>query len=207
MTHYDYALMEMMITGGFSYGGISTIFSIVGFVFSAIALRSIARRRGISHSWLAWVPVANLWVLGSIADQYRDIAKGEIKNRRKTLVILSVVRALATVAAVACVIVGIVTAFAVEQKGAGGYIPALNVTHGLLKAVPWALGAFLVNLATRVFEYIALYDLYSSCDPANNVLYLILTVIPAINKITRPLFLFLVRDRDDGMPHRRGRRV
>jgi hypothetical protein len=35
------------------------------------------------------------------------------------------------------------------------------------------------------------------------VLYLVLSLIPGINSITRPLFLFLCRNQDGGMPPRR----
>ena len=43
-------------------------FSIVSYVLSAVGIYRIAKRRGIHHAWLAWVPVGNSWLLGSISD-------------------------------------------------------------------------------------------------------------------------------------------
>ena len=39
---------------------------ITGYVLQALGMYRIAERRGIHRPWLAWIPVANSWVLGSI---------------------------------------------------------------------------------------------------------------------------------------------
>ena len=49
----------------------ASIIQIAVYVFTSLALYTIAKRRGINHPWLSWIPVANVWILGSIADQYR----------------------------------------------------------------------------------------------------------------------------------------
>jgi len=46
----------------------------------------------------------------------------------------------------------------------------------------------------------ALYDLYTSMDPANCVVFIVLSIL--IN-VTEPFFLFFNRNRDDGMPPRK----
>jgi hypothetical protein len=61
----------------------------------------------------------------------------------------------------------------------------------------------ILGIVGFVVEIMALYDLYSSCEPANNVLYLVLSLVPGINTVARPLFLFLCREKDGGMPSRR----
>ena len=63
----------------------TTAFSLVCYVLQSYGLYTIANRRGIRNSWLAWVPVGNMWILGSISDQYQYVAKGKVKNRRKLL--------------------------------------------------------------------------------------------------------------------------
>lgn len=37
---------------------------IVGYVLTAIGLQTLAKRSQIEYSWLAWIPVANLYLLG-----------------------------------------------------------------------------------------------------------------------------------------------
>jgi uncharacterized membrane protein YecN with MAPEG domain len=49
--------------------GVVLVFSLIFWIISALSLQSIARRRGIRNAWLAWIPVGNQWILGSIADQ------------------------------------------------------------------------------------------------------------------------------------------
>ena len=57
-----------------------------------------------------------------------------------------------------------------------------------------------ISIALAVIRYMALYDIYTSCQPQNNVLFLVLSII---FRITEPFFLFLCRDKDEGMPPRK----
>ena len=45
-----------------------------------------------------------------------------------------------------------------------------------------------------------MYDLYTSCSPQNNVLFLVLSIFFTV---TEPFFLFFLRKKDGGMPPRR----
>ena len=56
-----------------------------------------------------------------------------------------------------------------------------------------------IALATAIIHYIAMYDLYLSVNPANAVLFLILSIFIGI---TEPFFIFFNRKRDTGMPPR-----
>ena len=67
------------------------IVSVALYVLQAIGLYTIAKRRGIRHAWLAWVPVACLWILGGISDEFKTRITGRAHNKRKALTILSVV--------------------------------------------------------------------------------------------------------------------
>ena len=58
-------------TGEMIYNVLMFGLSIAAYVLQALGLYTIAKRRGISNPWLAWVPVAWVWVLGSISDQFR----------------------------------------------------------------------------------------------------------------------------------------
>ena len=51
----------MMIPGLIS--GIPTgLFSIAAYILTAMALYTVSRRRGLTHAWLAWIPVANMCI-------------------------------------------------------------------------------------------------------------------------------------------------
>ena len=71
----------------------STLLGIATYVLSSLALYTLATRRGINKAWLSWVPVLNVWIIGSLSDQYRYVVKGQYKSKRKTLLILNLINA------------------------------------------------------------------------------------------------------------------
>ena len=66
-------------------------FGILSYVFTGVTLYTVARRRGIDKPWLAWIPVVNVWLIGSLSDQYQYVVRGQYKSRRKVLLTLSIV--------------------------------------------------------------------------------------------------------------------
>lgn len=178
----------------------SSMLQIAVYVFSSLALYTIAKRRQIAYPWLSWIPVANVWILGSIADQYRYVARGEIRNKRKVLLTLQIISAvlvfLMIVFAISMVVGAITGAVAGRPESAIMQRVVVSASGLLVLLVP-LLG---VSVATTIIRYMALYDLYSSCDPDNKVIYLVIGILIGI---TEPIFLFLCRNKDLGMPPRR----
>lgn len=160
--------------------------SAVFYIFQSLGLYTIAKRRGIENPWLAWIPVANYWILGCISDQYRYVVKGQVKNKRKIMLGLSI--ATFAVSFVAEMIAGILM---MTSDGAGAAM-ALNSLMSLVSSG--------VNIVSVVFWHMALYDLYTSCCPSNNVVFLVLGIIFSF---TQPFFIFFNRKKDDGMPPRK----
>ena len=154
------------------------------YVLQAVGMYSIAKRRGIHHAWLAWIPVGNLWLLGSISDQYQYLAKERVRNRRGLLLGLSI----ALYAVMILMYVGVIFA-AIGMSGAFLAITALCL-----------VAYFVLAIVATVFQYIAMYDLYVSSDPGNAVLYLVLSIIFSISM---PFFVFACRKKDLGMPPRK----
>lgn len=203
---YAYMFEEDLLFGlipAFLGGVPSGALGIAGYILSSLAIYGISKRRGLKNPWLAWIPVANCWLLGSISDQYRYVVKGENKSKRKVLLILSVLKAVfaAAVAVTAAVLMG----GALEILLRGGYIdPERILVSQMLGPVLTVLGLSLplagVTIAYVVVRIMALYDVYKSLDPNNCVLYLVLSII---FKVTEPFFLFFNRNKDEGMPPRK----
>lgn len=197
---YEYMdLIENLVESILSFGGFGSLLSVAAYVFCGLSLYTIAQRRQIKKPWLAWIPVVNVWILGSISDQYRYVVNGEIKSKRKVLLTLSILNAILSCVAFVRMIVFVATAFTGAFRGVNETELIVQVLGSMAFYIPVAI----LRIVRLVFEIMALYDVYTSCDPANNVLYLVLSVIPGINSITRPLFLFLCRNQDGGMPPRR----
>ena len=197
---YIFELEEelLMLLPGLLSGIPTGLLGIATYVLSALAIYNISRRRGLKKPWLAWIPVVNCWLLGSLSDQYQYVVKGEIKSKRKWLLGLSIVmHLLSTVMAVmGLTIVGKVVF--------GGYHPNHGMLSRMMGPIMTLLGSALplaaAAIAYAVIRYMALYDVYRSLDPGNAVLYLVLSILC---KPTEPFFLFFNREKDLGMPPRK----
>lgn len=163
--------------------------SVAAYVLQSLGYYTIAERRGIKRPWLAWLPIGNLWILGSISDQYQYVTKGKVKNRRKLLLGLSCGLLVFCVVWIVAMI-----AFAVMAglMGDGLVVGLIGIFGGLLLMA--------VAITEVVVQFICLYDLYRSCTPDNAVLYLILSLV--VNWVI-PLFVFICRKQDLGMPPRK----
>ena len=70
---YIFGLEEelLMLIPGLISGIPTGLFSIAAYILTAIAIYSISVRRGLSKPWLAWVPVINCWLLGSLVMAFK----------------------------------------------------------------------------------------------------------------------------------------
>ena len=172
------------------------IFSIVTYVLTALALYSFAKRRGIAHAWLSWIPIGDLWILGSLADQYRYVAKGEVKNKRKALLILSIIMAVVMVLIIGLT-VGVVVQIVLAEVGNYTEDQLFEAIFGPLMGLMISMLPLLgISIAVMIIQYMALYDLYRSCAPENAMLFLLLSIF---FNITTAFFLFFNREKDAGM--------
>ena len=199
---FEYALPDAVsgaaagiITGIFLIVYFLTMaFSVISYVLNAVGMYRIAKRRGIHHAWLAWIPVGCNWLLGSISDHYQYVAKQKVKRRRKVLLTLSLVMVGALMA-----FFGAVVAVAVS---AGAGMDDMRASLGIVLCAVMYLVMMGLGLAVTVISYIACYDLFRSCKPGNAVLFLILSVV---FNVTLPFFVFFISNSDEGMPPRRSR--
>ncbi len=170
------------------------------YVLMSLGTYTIAKRRGIHKPWLAWIPIGESWILGSISDQYQYVVKGRVKNKRKSLLVLQIVLSAILVAFFVAYIGVIVNTF----FNLGPDADVMEAESGLISSILWLLVLSLfmtgVSIATAVIQYMALYDLLRSCEPGNAMLYLVLSILFGI---TQPVFVFLCRKKDGGMPPRR----
>ena len=175
-------------------------FAIALYIFRSMGVYSIAKRRGLNHPWFAWFPVVNQYLLGSLSDQYQYVVKGKNKNKRKWLLGLNIV-----LAVLYMVTLGLLIGMIVKLTGnvmVGFSEPKLEqmALRSLLSVFAGAVPMGVAAIAMNVIRYIALYDVYTSVDPRNSVMYIILSILFSV---TEPFFLFFNRKKDDGMPPRR----
>lgn len=204
---YEYSyVFEDTMSDIFALNGISffssSIVNVAIYVFIALALYTMAKRRGISKAWLAWIPVVNVWILGSLSDQYRYVVRGEVKSKRKALVTLSIIQAVLYLAILVLAIVVIGNVFFGGMNHISDYEMMNRIAGPLIGLLGTCVAMTGVAIAHAILYYMALYDVYTSCEPRNNVMYLVLSIVPGISTVAKPLFLFLCRNKDEGMPPR-----
>ena len=167
-------------------------FGVVCYVLNAVGMYRIAKRRGIHHAWLAWVPVGCNWLLGSISDHYQYVAKQKVTSKRKILLILTLV-----MAAVCLVFIGGGIGVAMSADAIATSV-GLGVSVALMGLAYLAMTG--LAIAITVFCYIAYYDLFRSSKPGNAVLFMVLSIV---FNVTLAFFVFACGNSDAGMPVRR----
>ena len=206
-------LEDVAFTFNFATSGLGVLV----FVLQALALYTIAKRRAIKKPWLAWIPVVNVWILGSVSDQYQYVVKRQVKNKRKVLLGLNI--AMAAISAV--ILIAVVWMLAIMMLMAIS-IPAISDLEILLSNLVYYAGnnaALLTMLAVAallsvplavlaiihtVYFYLALYDVYCSCEPKNSTLYIVLSLVGnVVVDGAYAIFVMLCKDKDLGMPPRK----
>ena len=165
------------------------------YVLQSVSLHTIAKRRGIHKPWLSWLPIGEMWIVGCISDQYQYVVKERVRNRRLPLLLLSlamlglsIVSAVMGIGTVTNVLRMLFTGNGSPNVGRAVLMTVLSMTQA---------GATIAYLVVRG---IALYEFYSSCTSRYNVVFLVLGLI---FRVLEPVFFFVCRNKEEGMPPRR----
>ena len=220
-------------------GCLSAGISVASYILLSLGLQTIARRRGIHRPWLAWIPVANLWLLGCISDQYRHEAHGQVKNKRKKMLILGITTYALTAILLILAISMLIDLLpylpdelldinqwqkmaTMDQTEMESYlitlldgtdnIPAAMESTVLVKGALVAilgLGVMGTAIALAVLEYMAYHDIFAAADPRTAGMYFMIGLLGSFLNagFLLPLFVFINREKDFGMPPRSGGQI
>lgn len=174
------------------------VVSLVMYILRSLALHTIAKRRGLNHAWLSWIPVGQEWIIGSVSDQYQYVTRGKVQNRRMLLLALQL-GAMIFSAVHNSLSLGEMMLEGMHEFGYSEYTMGIMIPGFLL--LPLNLLSSGVGIAAFVFRQMSMYDLYKSCNPKNCVVFLVLGII---FPVTEPFFLMSCRYKEEGMPPRKG---
>ena len=212
------------IMSGFRGGNFSMNFTggglgLLVYILEAWALYTIAQRRCINKPWLAWIPLVNVWILGSVSDQYRYVVKKEVKNKRKVLLGLNIACAALLLVMVIAIfwLIGSLLMMGFSMDRISGDILASgdNMNRvamelfadklvALLLLCIFLLAWLVLVIVQMVYYYMALYDVFCSCEPKNSTMYLVLSLVGnVVVEGAYCIFLVLCKDKDLGMPPRK----
>ena len=162
--------------------------AVAEYILGALACQTIARRRGIKNPWFAWIPVMNVWQIGCISDQYRYQKTGVDRNLRKKLMWLMII----TYICIMPMYMAEMFMTMAPEMGMGDEVVAISAIVTLVLCIP----VLVVAIIGSVYQYMAVFDIFRSCDPDKATLYLILSII---FPMLYPIFLFLLRNKDLGL--------
>lgn len=142
-------------------------------ILTALALWRTAKWNAIRRPWMALIPLADLWVLGSLSDRYQKQVRKKEKQMRKTLTLLGA-------GALGSIVLVIGLTWLLSRLNLnGGVAMAIEMLTVAGATAVW--GLFLVN------RVMALCDLYTGFSRGRPAVYIIFSILcpPLI-----PFFIF-----------------
>jgi len=157
----------------------SLIFVLAQYIMNGIAYLRMAKKLGIPNGWLGFIPIADLWLLGKIAD-----ANSAKKNNAKRLLVSQIIFwILAVICIISTAIVGVSAAMAVGTS---------EVTALTASMIPFAIvliGFSVAAVFVAVYQYIAQYRVCDNFGGKNGILWflgmllggmLVSSVVPSV---------------------------
>lgn len=172
---------------------VSAVIGIAIYLLESISVYKMAKSVEIKNPWLAFIPVANDWVFGTLAEKYKK--KNGTKSARFGI-ILPVLEGIVLIEAIALTIFTVISI-----KEITGYaLDAVNTSSemapeqfmSLIPVIILYFALMAVAIAYAVVFFIALWRVYSSFDKSNATLYIVLSVVFTISV---PIILFIIRNR------------
>lgn len=139
---------------------------VTSYVIQSLALYRMAKNRNLKYPGLAWVPVANSWIIGSVVDHHSRIG-GIDRKWRKTLLTLSIISA-------AGVFLYFFLGFAVSFSMVTGAAPASGL---IVILVPVLIIYILAAAANSLCTLICTYKIFEELTPAKAVKYILLSIL------------------------------
>lgn len=157
----------------FLYDGV--LLGVIGHLLFSAPIWYMSRKRSLRLNILAWLPLGNLWFLGSLCDQYWALISGKNRKRRWWL------------AAMGAVTTGLLAlnSFTVWPESVAAFWATI-----LDIQAPVLAGMILVSL----------YRVYFSCAPDSAAVFFVLSIVMPI---AIPIFLMIDMEKELGMPPRR----
>lgn len=154
----------------------------VFYIFNSIALKKLAEGRQLERPWLAWVPIANGYLLGEIADDI-EAYNGKTANCRKALLWLGIVQTASCLLMLACALIGTAMSSAGNSDGTFYFMPIIVILYVCL---------FFASTAFIVFRYVAAYKIFKDYAPESATIFLVLSIFLSVSY---PFLLFSLRNK------------
>ena len=149
------------------------------YILFSLGLMGLAKRAGVKNAWLAWIPVANVYILGDTADHLEE-KRGVSHKWAKLLLILTIaVAALFTLFFVAMIAfvtyVSIMESMASLSSDAfftGEFFILPMIAFYLIYIV-----LIIVSMALNYLNIICVYKIFEEIAPQKSIKYLLIYML------------------------------
>lgn len=161
---------------------ICALFAIVAYVMSSIGLYTIAKNRGYDKAFLAWIPIANLYLIGAIADNINACYNKTTKNRIVLIVFYIITNIFSTIASM-------MSSFSEEWMYIDDFENYIASVIGTV-VLPYII-LMIISLVFAIIRFSVLYKIYQDLSASSGVLWLILTILFQLDWLA----LFVLRNK------------
>lgn len=162
---------------------------IANYVMTSLSLYTIASRRNINNPWLAWIPYANYWIIGSIADEY-DARNGIKRKWRVVLLTLVLTYFISFIIVYGIMMILIIATSNMYETGMTAAVSGIVITYIIFILV------ILVGVAFSMLSSICIYKIFESTVPEKSVKYMILYML-----VPLAAGICLLKSRNQGYPY------
>lgn len=165
------------------------VISIVMYLLQAFGLYGMAKGSGISRPWRGFIPFANTFLFGKIAERY---VKKDGKRSAKFGVLLLVFEILTLVLAIVTIAFTVSMIFVLVSSG-----DETEVAYSIISPmIAMFIACFVlmgVSIAYIVLYYISLWRIFAVFDYNNATVYFVLSIVFSF---LGPIFLFVLRNKE-----------
>lgn len=158
------------------------------YLLEAVGLYGMAKNSGISRPWRGFVPFANTFLFGKIAEKYR---RRDGKRSAKFSVLLLVFEVFTLVFAVVCFAFTVSMIFLIIDSSGESELGA-EIVAPMFAMLISCLVLVGVSIAYAVMYYVALWRIFAAFDYNNTTVYLVLSIVFSF---LGPIFLFVLRNK------------
>lgn len=176
-----------------AYSAVFLAVALALYILRAVGIYKMALNAGIKQPWIAFVPVANAYTFGLIAEKNN---RKNTTEKTKFSVVLLTLRIIGTVFFVAAAVTFVIATSKILTFAYTAYENDTKLSLEALGSIVLPIVLFavftLVTLAFIIIRYIALWRIYNAYDSSNAAAY---TVVSVLFNFTDPIFLFILRNR------------
>lgn len=168
------------------------LFALSGYLLNGFAILGFCKKLGIKNGGLGFVPIANVYKMGQIADKSCAV-NGEKKHYARIILILQIVSLILFIPYM--VLLMILMFNGVSLVGGYGVDYAFNDSFAIIIVLCTVLLTFIysaISITLSVFVYISHYKTYKLFAPNSAVLYIVLSIVlPFLTGLSFLCYLFL----------------